>query len=222
MKKVFILGASQGIGFGLVKRFLHAGYEVVASSRNGLIEGFSDPHLLVVPLDVTDENSVADLVVYFHKEEHKFDILINNAGIGPDLNTKVPDHQTFKATMGVNLEGIVFATEQLLPFLSPFGKIINISSKMGSIENCHRSGAVAYRISKAGLNMYSKILSNRLPAEQKVAVIHPGFVRTNISSENDHAPLSPLEAAERIYDFIERDFETGTYWDCQEDEAIAW
>ncbi len=222
MKRVFILGASQGIGLGLVKRYLQAGYEVVASSRNGQIEAFSSVNLEVVALDVTNTDSVADLVVYFHKEEQQFDLMINNAGIGPDLNTKLPDHATFKETMAVNLEGIVFATEQLLPFLSPFGKLINVSSKMGSLDNCLSDGSVAYRISKAGLNMYSKILSNRLPSEQKVAVIHPGFVRTNISSLNDHAPLSPDEAAVRIYDFIQSDFESGTYWDCQENEAIAW
>jgi NAD(P)-dependent dehydrogenase (short-subunit alcohol dehydrogenase family) len=222
MKRVFILGASQGIGFGLVKRYLRAGYEVVASSRNGKIDQLTDDYLQVVALDVTKTNSISDLAVAFHKDEQQFDVIINNAGIGPDLNTKAPDRFTFEETMAVNLEGIVFATEQLLPFLSPFGKLINVSSKMGSISNCLSSGSVAYRISKAGLNMYSKILSNRLPSEQKVAVIHPGFVRTNISSLNDHAPLSPDDAAERIYDFIERDFKSGTYWDCQEEEAIEW
>lgn len=222
MKRVFILGASQGIGWGLVKRFLHAGYEVVGSSRSGQMDDFSDPNFQLVPLDVTISSTVSDLVVYFHKEEQQFDIIINNAGIGPDLNAPRPDHATFQQTMAVNLEGIVFATEQLLPFLSPYGKLINVSSKMGSLNNCQTSGSVAYRISKAGLNMYSKILSNSLPSEQRVAVIHPGFVRTGISNLNDHAPLSPEESAERIYDFIQRDFMTGTYWDCQEDEAIAW
>lgn len=222
MKRVFILGASQGIGLGLVKRFLEADYEVVASSRSGRIDAITHANLQVVALDITIPEHLSTLTTTLQQEGQQFDCLINNAGIGPDLNVDYPEQLSFRQTMTVNVEGIIFATEQLLPFLAPVAKVINVSSKMGSVSHCQGTTSVAYRISKAGLNMYSKILSNRLPAQQKVAVIHPGFVRTNISNLNDHAPLSPYESADRIYTFIQRNFETGTYWDCQEDVALSW
>lgn len=222
MKKVFILGASQGIGLGLVKQFLQEGYQVVASSRSGQIEAVLSAHLEVVPLDVTNPDQISSLASKFQQEQQSFDVWINNAGIGPDLNQARPDYQSFRTTLAVNLEGIIFATEQLLPFLAEQGVLINVSSKMGSISNCARTTSVAYRVSKAGLNMYNQVLAHRLPKGQKVAVIHPGFVRTNISTLNDHAPLSPEDSAARIYAFLQSDFETGAYWDCQENEAIAW
>ena len=220
MKRVFILGASQGIGFGLVKRYLEAGYAVVASSRTGQIAGFSHERLQMVALDVTQADQITALAATFEQDQQRFDILINNAGIGPDLNVPLPERDSFQQTLAVNLEGIVFATEALLPFLEPSGKLINISSKMGSISHCQFSTSVAYRISKAGLNMYSKVLSVRLT--QKVAVLHPGFVRTNISTLNDHAPLSPEDSAALIYQFVQSDFKTGTYWDCQENIPLEW
>lgn len=218
MKRVFILGASQGIGLGLVQQYLNAGYEVVASSRNGRIDDLTHNRLQVVPLDVTKPTDLTQLVNTLQGQ--RFDLLINNAGIGPDLAQPLPDRKSFAQTMAVNLEGIVFATEALLPLLDLSGKLINISSKMGSIANCQASTSVAYRVSKAGLNMYSKTLSERLI--QRVAVVHPGFVRTNISDFNSHAPLSPADSAERIYKFEQSDFETGTYWDCQENVPLAW
>ncbi len=220
MKRVFILGASQGIGFGLVKRYLEAGYAVVASSRSGRIDHFAHERLQVVALDLTQATQVAQVASTLDQAGHRFELLINNAGIGPDLSQARPERDSFAQTMAVNLEGIVFATEALLPLLRPDGTLINVSSKMGSIAHCQHSTSVAYRISKAGLNIYSKILSLRLT--QKVATIHPGFVRTNISAFNDHAPLSPEDSAACIYDFEQSDFETGVYWDCQENVGLEW
>jgi NAD(P)-dependent dehydrogenase (short-subunit alcohol dehydrogenase family) len=102
------------------------------------------------------------------------------------------------------------------------GKIINISSKMGSIELCGGSDSVAYRMSKTALNMYSKIIANRLNENLKIATIHPGWVRTELTKDNINAPLSKEESAAAIFEFIETDFATGIYWNAPERKEIEW
>lgn len=93
---------------------------------------------------------------------------------------------------------------------------------MGSISKTKRTDSVAYRVSKAGVNMYSKVLQNRIADTQKIVVIHPGFVQTTISKHNVDGTLTPEESAQRIYDFISSDFESGTYWDVEGQQELDW
>ena len=98
---------------------------------------------------------------------------------------------------------------------------MNVSSKMGSIDNCQSFDSVAYRMSKSALNMYTKILSNRLP-EIKVSAIHPGWVKTTIVNEERNGRLTPKESAEKIIDYLENRFEDGDFWDAESDRKIEW
>jgi NAD(P)-dependent dehydrogenase (short-subunit alcohol dehydrogenase family) len=93
---------------------------------------------------------------------------------------------------------------------------------MGSVDVCEKSDSVAYRMSKAALNMYTKILSNRLEGKQLVASVHPGWVRTNISKSNINGRLSPEESAQKIFQFITSDFKTGTFWNVDTEAECKW
>ncbi len=150
-------------------------------------------------------------------------MLINNAGIGPDLNSPAPERATFDKTFAVNVTGTVFFTEVILPKLKKDGKVINVSSKMGSMAVCSTADSAAYRMSKSALNMYTKILSNRLEGQAKVATMHPGWVQTNISpNTKKNAPLTPQQAAENMYRFFSQDFDNGMYWDSATDSSLPW
>jgi len=91
---------------------------------------------------------------------------------------------SFQQTFIVNVEGTVFFTEGFIPLIQDQGILLNISSKMGLIAVCELTYAVAYRMSKSALNMYTKILSNRLNAKLRVAAIHPGWVKKTLASSN--------------------------------------
>ncbi|MFM9021830.1 MAG: SDR family NAD(P)-dependent oxidoreductase, partial [Sediminibacterium sp.] len=145
-----------------------------------------------------------------------------NVGIGPDLDFELPQEISFKKTFAVNVTGTTFFTEKMLQFLKVGGKIINMSSKMGSLDVCEKSDSVAYRMSKAALNMYTKILSNRLEGKQLVASVHPGWVRTNIAKSNIDGRLSPEESAQKIFQFITIDFKTGTFWNVETEAECRW
>ena len=125
-------------------------------------------------------------------------------------------------TFDVNVTGTTLFTEKMLQYLNVGGKIINISSKMGSIDVCEKSDSVAYRMSKAALNMYTKILSNRLEGKQLVSSVHPGWVRTNIAKSNVNGRLSPEESAQKIFQFITSDFKTGIFLNAETEAECTW
>jgi len=221
-KRVLITGASRGIGFALTQLFLERGYKVIGACRNGKIDNLSHPNLDVIELDLSNSESIRD-VARTLKKELKIDILINNAGIGPDLDLDLPTEESFKRTFDVNVTGTVLFTESLIEIINKGGSIVNISSEMGSIENCKRIDSVAYRMSKSALNMYTKILSNRLKTSLRVVSIHPGWVRTTIAESNiDNGRLSPEESAIKLVDYILSDFETGTFWDVESQSKLNW
>ena len=220
-KTILITGTSQGIGHALTKLLLIKGYSVIGTSTTG-IDNINENNYKSCSLDLSNLDSIAAFEKNLQSENIKVDILINNAGIGPDLDFELPEKISFQKTFDVNVTGTTFFTEQMLQYLNVGGKIINISSKMGSIDVCEKNDSVAYRMSKAALNMYTKILSNRLEGKQFVASVHPGWVRTNISKSNINGRLSPEESAQKIFEFISSDFKTGTFWNVETEAECTW
>jgi NAD(P)-dependent dehydrogenase (short-subunit alcohol dehydrogenase family) len=220
-KSVLITGTSQGIGHALTKLLLINGYRVIGTNTTG-IDNINENNYKSCSLELSNLDSIAAFEKNFQSDNIKIDILINNAGIGPDLDFELPEEISFKKTFDVNVTGTTFFTEQMLQYLNVGGKIINISSKMGSIDICEKNDSVAYRMSKAALNMYTKILSNRLEGKQFVASVHPGWVRTNISKSNINGRLSPEESAQKIFEFITSDFKTGIFWNVETEAECTW
>jgi short-subunit dehydrogenase len=222
-KTVLITGASKGIGFALANKFLENGYKVIGTSRSGKIDGIENDNFEALELDLSEFKTIELFVKELKSKGIKIDILINNAGIGPDLDFTNPEEITFRQTFDVNVIGTTFLTESLIESINEEGKIINISSKMGSIELCERIDSVAYRMSKTALNMYTKIISNKLSGKIKVASIHPGWVRTTIAKNNiTQGRLSPEESAKGIYDFVISDFRNGIFWDVEVQTECDW
>ncbi len=149
-----ITGISKGIGKSFTQQMLDNNYIVIGTSRNGT-EHFKSPDFYSIQLDLSNFLSIEKAHKQIVRNFSKIDILINNAGVGPDLNTPVPAMNTFNKTLQVNLTGTIFFTEALINRIVIGGKIINVSSKMGSINSCSSSDSVAYRISKTVLNVYS-------------------------------------------------------------------
>ncbi|MFA5299742.1 MAG: SDR family NAD(P)-dependent oxidoreductase [Lutibacter sp.] len=224
MKNVAVItGASRGIGLALTLKMLNNGYIVIGTSRNGKIDAINHDNLFPMALDVTQENSIQEFTKAVKVQFKGINILIDNAGIGPDLGSHFPERSTFDETFKVNVNGNVFLTESLLPLIQNEGKIVIVSSKMGSITAAESFDSVAYRISKSALNMYTKILSIRLKDKLFVAAIDPGWVKTEIRLSNlENAPLTPKESAENIYKFITSNFKSGIYWDTVNSKEHNW
>ena len=88
-KKVLITGVSKGIGLALAKRLLSVGYLVEGTTKIGYIENVQHENFNPIALDVTNIKSIKKAYQEISDRFDQLDIIINNAGIGPDLNQKI-------------------------------------------------------------------------------------------------------------------------------------
>jgi NAD(P)-dependent dehydrogenase (short-subunit alcohol dehydrogenase family) len=222
-KTVLITGASKGIGKALTEKMLNENFFVIGTSRNGKINGFENQDFYSLGLDLSNPSSIENAHKEIFRKFSQIDILINNAGIGPDLDTYIPERESFNSTFDVNVNGTVFFTEPLIELISENGIILNVSSKMGSLDVCELTDSVAYRMSKSALNMYTKILTNRLKDKIKVASIHPGWVKTTIIESNlINGRLTTEQSADNIFEFLTNEFDSGTFWNSENGTELLW
>ncbi len=220
-KIVLITGANSGIGNALTKKLIAENYIVIGTSRNGKIENINSKNLFVVPLDLTNQESITNANTLIRNSFKGIDILINNAGIAPDLDTTKPDIESLRLTFETNVFGLVHFTETILDLVVDTGKILNISSIMGTLNRVSKVDSTAYRMSKSALNMYTKTLSARVNNKNiTVNSIHPGWVKTKLSTAN--APLTTEFSANGIFKLLETNMGTGTFWNAELQEEMVW
>jgi NAD(P)-dependent dehydrogenase (short-subunit alcohol dehydrogenase family) len=184
---VLVTGASRGIGLEFVKQWLARGAEVIATARepsaatelSSLIDRYGD-RLRVMQLDVTDDRSVELLAGSLGNVQ--VDLLINNAGI---LTVETLDNMDFGAILAqfqTNALGALRVTHAVLDNLREGSRVVNMTSRMGSLDDNTSGGYYGYRMSKAALNMATRSLAVDLKS-RGIAVIamHPGMVQTDMT-----------------------------------------
>ncbi|MEZ0232419.1 MAG: SDR family oxidoreductase [Methylophilaceae bacterium] len=189
-KNLLITGANRGLGLEFTKQYAEAGWRVIACCRNpesaealNLVASAYSESITVYQLDVGNFEQVDTLSKTLTEP---IDLLINNAGIYPDSNS----HDLYENWLNA------FRINSLAPFKvaqafeahvkkGQFKKIINITSKMGSIADNTSGGSYIYRSSKTALNMIIKSLSIELaPKGITTIVLHPGWVQTDMGGPN--------------------------------------
>lgn len=104
---------------------------------------------------------------------------------GPERSISGIDRDWLVRTMDTNLIGHIMLTKELIPLLRKSGRestIVNISARVGSIDDNKLGGWYSYRMSKAALNMFTKTLSVELKRYKcRVISIHPGTTDTELS-----------------------------------------
>ena len=188
MPTVMITGANRGVGFELARRYAADGWRVLATCRDPAkadgLEGLAgDVH--VHRLDVTD-NARADALAK-ELEGEAIDVLINNAGISDMRKERENgvDYERWADTLRINTMAPHKISDAFAGHVarSETKVIVAISSRMGSIE-LNPGGDYAYRSSKAALNLVMKGLAGDLRGRGiTVAVLHPGWVRTDMGGE---------------------------------------
>lgn len=185
-KVVFVTGGSQGIGASIVKAFYMAGSKVYFCGRdeqkllkisdelrneNGGSFGFFVG-------DVTDYKKVEEMVDELIKKEGRIDVLVNNAGITKDNIILRMKEEEWDTVLNTNLKGAFFFTKAVLKYMirQKSGKIINISSVVGSMGN---PGQGNYCASKAGIEGFTRAVAREVASRNiTVNAVAPGYIVT--------------------------------------------
>lgn len=230
MEEILVTGANRGLGLELARQSLERGNRVFAASRHpgdplaALAEKWGE-RLVRVPLDVTDESSLARAIDLVREHTERLDVLVNNAGVMP--RHEQPGNltaATLLETFHVNSVAPILVAQACLPLLerAERPRIINVTSELGSLNRKHTGGFYAYCASKAALNMLSQALAFDLePRGIIVIALHPGWVQTDMGGAR--APLTAQESVQgilRLVDGLTRG-ESGRFLSWQ-DEVIPW
>jgi NAD(P)-dependent dehydrogenase (short-subunit alcohol dehydrogenase family) len=201
-KSVLITGANKGIGFEIARQLGNLGFRVFLTARNenlGLqaadILKSQNLNVEFIQLDVTDIDSISSAFRKIKKVCSHLDILINNAGIQLDKSNILDmPISMLQKTIETNVFGVIEVIKKFFLLMSKNGRIINISSQLGSLNNMG-SYAPAYSISKTMLNAVTRQFSSALKNFGiSVNSMHPGWVRTDMGGKQ--APLSVEKGAE--------------------------
>lgn len=198
MPKVLITGANRGLGLEFVRQYKDDGWDVVATARE------SSPELDALGVQVEKlELSDLDAVAQFGKRFDRLDLLIANAGTyGPREVRDAEAGRGWSDTFVVNTIAPFLLAESLLPAVqAASGKLIAVSTKMGSIADNMSGGFIAYRSSKSALNSAWRSLAIDNPGVV-CAVLHPGWVQTRMGGAS--APLGPEESIAGMRKVIDR------------------
>ena len=220
---VLITGASRGIGLELCRLGLGKGHNISAVARDPMaakdlqsLQGKFGSQLKCIAQDVADPNAAQKIKAALPWSA--LDVLINNAGV----YEKLLSEESLSKSFQVNSTAPLLLTQELLELLrkSRQPKVIQITSKMGSIADNTSGGSYAYRASKAALNMLNKSLAIDNPWLTAL-VVHPGWVRTEMGGAQ--APTAPADSARGIWRLIEeaQSRQSGTFLDFQ-GQSIPW
>lgn len=226
-KRVLVTGASSGIGLALSEVLAEKrAVLVLASRRLDRLKEATDkigsaflhiPTPLAMPCDVSNRESVHQLVQSCMGYFGGIDILINNAGICVYGDTERTPLEDFHSIMDVNFFGALHGMLEVLPTMKQAGKglIVNIAS-VAALHGIPYLGA--YGASKAALVSLSQSLRAELSKSGiSVLVVYPGYTQTDIFKNEKrvggaHRPPGPYAPASRVAKTIVRAIEGGK-WD---------
>jgi NAD(P)-dependent dehydrogenase (short-subunit alcohol dehydrogenase family) len=199
MPSVLITGANRGLGLEFARQYSADGWSVIATARESSPE-LEQLGVRVEQLDMRDFDAVAR----FGNRLDSLDLLIANAGTyGPRSVTTTEDGETWLETFAVQTVGPFLLAQSVLPLVARAnGKLIAITSRMGSIEDNTSGGYIAYRSSKTALNSAWRSLALDNRGKVTAAVLHPGWVQTRMGGGS--APLTPQQSVSGMRQVIDR------------------
>jgi NAD(P)-dependent dehydrogenase (short-subunit alcohol dehydrogenase family) len=199
-----VSGGNRGIGLDVCRQLAERGVTVVMGSRDAEQGRFAAAKLpdgvVVHQLDVADAESVERLAISVEEEFGRLDILVNNAAISNDDGQRGVDADLdrVKEALEANLFGAWRLCELAVPLMrrNGYGRIVNVSTGLASLEDMG-GGSPGYRVSKAALNVLTRILASELRGSGiLVNAVNPGWVQTDMGGSG--ATRTVEEGAEAL------------------------
>jgi NAD(P)-dependent dehydrogenase (short-subunit alcohol dehydrogenase family) len=216
-----VTGASRGIGLEWCRQLAQMGYTVILTARSmekaeDALKKISSSEYNIdcQVLEVRDEVACESLAKFVMEKYQKLDVLINNAGASPgdsghaheyDRNNWLNslDPEELLKYMHINAISPIILTKHLRKALanSGHGKIINTTSRLGSIQLKRSGGQYSYSGSKALLNMLNRCMAFELVNDKVISiVVHPGWVQTDMGGAG--APLSTTRSVKGMIENV--------------------
>lgn len=196
MPTVLITGTGRGLGYEFVRQYAADGWSVIATVRDpGAASDLAavSANIRVERLDVSDFAAISAFPNRLGGIT--FDALICNAGI---MGPRQIAAEEWAQTLATNTIAPTLIADALVDRIAPGGKVIAITSQMGSIADNQSGGFHAYRSSKAGLNAAWRSLAiDWRDRDLVVAMLHPGWVQTDMGGAS-----APIQATESVAGMI--------------------
>ncbi len=238
-KIALVTGANKGIGYEIARGLANNGMTVLLGCRDrGRAEAAAEKlaqevHTTVpILLDVTRSETIKAAAQRIDSDYGKLDVLVNNAGIAREWQFKpsTVDLGLVKEIYETNLFGPIALIQALLPLLlrSPAGRIVNVSSSLGSLQLTSDASsplsqlqALGYCSSKSALNAVTVQFANELrQTPLKINAVCPGYVATDLN--NHSGPRTPEQGARIAIEMatLPSDGPTGGYFD--DEGRVPW
>lgn len=204
-----VTGASSGIGRETARALAADGADVAVAARRedrlaALVADVEADHgveALAVPTDVSDDGQVAAMVDRTVDALGGLDILVNNAGTAGGGRVDETSTEEFRRVLGVNVEGVFFATREALPHLRDGGKLVFVGSTAGLYPRPYP----VYAGTKWWLRGFANSVAVDEAGDVGVTLLNPGTTRTEFGQgtpqRETHAPgegLEPEDVADAI------------------------
>ena len=195
-KKFFVTGGSRGIGAGIVKMLAELGAQVAFTYSTNevkaqeLLKSLPGTGHLFFQLDVSNVNSVDEVVAKVFETWPEIDGVVNNAGITKDQLLLRMKPEDFNQVIQTNLTGTFAVTKafskQMLKTRKS-GSFVNISSVIGSTGNAGQSN---YAASKGGLEAFTKSIALELASRSiRANCVAPGYIKSDMTDSLSESQL---------------------------------
>lgn len=191
-QRIWLTGATSGIGEAVANKLLDEGHQVVLSARNAeklaALCG-ERPNAIALPLDISDQHAVFEAAQQIKSRLGALDLALLNAGTCEYLDAQAFDIALIKRVFDANLYGTLYCVDAALPLLRAARKegghpLLAATSSASAYVPLPR--AEAYGGSKAAISYFLESLRLGLDQEGiRVSLIHPGFVKTPLTDLND-------------------------------------
>jgi NAD(P)-dependent dehydrogenase (short-subunit alcohol dehydrogenase family) len=199
MPRLLITGANRGIGLEFARQYSSDGWDVIETARHSSAE-LDRLGVRIEPLDLSDADAVA---AFPQRIDGPLDLFIANAGTNQPMNTDGAENAgDWRAMMMINAIAPYQLGKALIPRMTGDGKMIAISSGMGSIGD-NGGGWVPYRTSKAALNMaWNCLAMEARPRGVACVLFSPGWVKTRMGGSG--AQISAEQSVSDMRALIDR------------------
>ena len=193
-KAAIITGGGQGIGGGIVARFLEEGARIAIVQRRPLDPTLArHPEVTGIQADLSEASAITDVARQAAESLGSIDILVNNAGVMFERDVDDITVPEWDRMMALNLRAPLFLTQAVLPWMRQRGgSIINIGSIEGLAAN---PGHAAYAATKAGIHGMTRAMAVDLGSRNiRVNAIAPGWIASELSENYLEAQMNPAAA----------------------------